>query len=86
MTIADSWGAMGVFKFVRSTRFLQNSCNVTAACVVADTERGMKLLLVAQIRNRHLLDEVFAQDGYFLLRVNRLRVFSTGILSGAPTH
>ena len=31
-------------------------------------QRGMKLVLVAQIRNRHVLDEVFAQNGHFLLR------------------
>jgi len=31
-------------------------------------QRRVQLVLVAQIRNRHVFDEVFAQDGHFLLR------------------
>src|ERR1700733_14193449 len=30
-----------------------------------------ELMLVAEIRNRHVLDEVFTQDGHFLLLVER---------------
>jgi hypothetical protein len=43
--------------------------------LVPAKQRRMQPLLVAQLRNRHVHDEVSAQDG-FLLRVNCLRVLS----------
>ena len=43
-------------------------------------QRGMKLVLVAQVRNRNLFDEVFAQDGHFLLRGK----LSAGLFHGDP--
>jgi hypothetical protein len=45
----------------------------------------MELMLVAEIRNRHVLDEVFTQDGHFLLRGEMSAgLFHWGSLSDAP--
>jgi hypothetical protein len=44
----------------------------------------MKLVLVAQIRNRHVLHEVFAQDGHFLLRGKLSAALFHGISLDAP--
>jgi hypothetical protein len=42
-------------------------------------------MLVAEIRNRHVLDEVFTQDGHFLLRGEMSAgLFHWGSLSDAP--
>jgi hypothetical protein len=48
--------------------------------------RGMELVLIAQIRNRHVLDEVFAQNGHVCCGVKCLRVFSVGLFFEIPTQ
>ena len=49
-------------------------------------QRGMQLVFVAQIRNRHMLDEVFAQNGHFLLRGKLSSGLFHGDLFGCPTQ
>jgi hypothetical protein len=44
-----------------------------------------KQRLVAQVRNRNLFDEVFAQDGHFLLRGELSAGLSMAISLDAPT-